>query len=198
MKRVQTSLQVVCVLASVLSSQFVYCESEQDAGSIKTMIKDVEGKMRQLEKENPRVYYVEKDTNVNIHKKIKGATINRKFMCPYHKGFTWVGGDVPACLGNLNWNGHPVPCKALKFYNEWKKLEDQIDKTKQCDDEIRAAKEKLLELRQQLRSTIGGSQKPVSQQQEQKVIRIKRSTVDKLLQDGEVSSPKLKLILVDE
>jgi len=197
MKRVQKSLTAVCVLASVLSSQFVYCESEQDAGSIRAMIKEIETEIQKLEKENPRVYYVEKDTSVNIHKKLKGAIINHKFMCPYHKGFSYVGGEVPGCLGNLH-RGRPVPCKAIKFYNEWKKFEDQIEKTKQCDDEICAAKGKLLELHQKLRATTGGSQKTISQQEGQKVIRIKRSTIDKLLQDGEVSSPKLKLILVDE
>ena len=96
MKKELTAVNMVCTIVCMLLSNLAYCEPkqepEQDVDSIRIAIRNAEDEIKRLEKSNPSVYYAEKDTNINIKRKIRGAAINRKFMCPFHKGFTWVGG----------------------------------------------------------------------------------------------------------
>ena len=167
---------------------------------LKESISDAKVRLSKVQKQNPHVYYAEKDNpGMNIQKKMKETHVNRIFMCPYHKGFMYT--DNGKCEGCSGYRDHA--CKAQRFWLEWNRLVDLISETEQCDAEEKELREKIKELearKQKVVSTVASSKnmKPKEKETGKRVIRLRRSTLDRLLEDGSVENDNFLIKLVED
>ena len=193
----------------ILFSRWSYCQYDNGTNSARVEIRQLTEEIKKLEKSNPHVYYAENDkSNVNIKKNLRNTLIAHKFMCPFHRGFYYIIYDgLPVCTGYKDdYTNRYRPCKAMKHYEEWNRLKSKVEETQEIEAEIKAKKERLAELQSQISNPVTSRRHTTEYDVKTfadtpstpKVIKVRRSTIDKLLKEGEVSNSRITLILVDD
>lgn len=171
-----------------------------EVDDINSEIAEANAQLSKVQKKNPHVYYAEKDNpGMNVQKKMRETHINRIFMCPYHKGFMYT--DNGKCEGCSGYRDHA--CKAQRFWLEWNRLVELVPETEQCDAEEVELREKIKNLEVKKRKSTSALMKDGKKDSQDKlkgkrVIRIKRSTLDRLLEEGSVESDNLLIKLIED
>ena len=171
--------------------------AQESVSEYDTMILKLNKQITALKKQNPKVAYAETENpTINIQKGMKKTFVNHTFMCPLHKGFSYENGK---CNWRVDAYGRPVPCKAQAKYLEWKRLVDSIPETERIEAEIESLQNQVDELKKTRSSLIGASKSTEKKEVQSKLtINLKRSSVQKLLEDGVVENAKMKIVLVDD
>ena len=190
------------VIVMFCLSMIAICIAQQS--EIGDRKKEIMQEIEKIEKTNPHVYFRDVDNPaVNVSKKMKSTYINKKFWCPYHKGFAYDehGGCGYIAANRYSSYGHAViVCKGGGSFAKWMALKNQIDITSDLDSQINELKDELKSFdKQKISNTSSKSTiTSISSNAEKKTIRIRKSTVMKLLEDGIVENDRLTIILVED
>lgn len=123
--------------------------------------------------------------------------------------------DVGVFSHNRPLSGNQITClqcpKGVNAWAKWKELRDKIEETKKFNEQILALNDEIVALKKEIEvrrhnelvGTPTASRRSFSESRseevsEPQVIRLKKSTLDKLLKDGEVGNTRIKIILVDD
>lgn len=189
-----------CITVLIATMAMSFAIAQETITECDAKIQELKKQIAELKKVNPNVAYAPKENpSINVYKSMKKTFVNRTFMCPFHKGFSFVEGG--RCSGSHDAYGRPLPCKAQVKYQEWERLVNSIPETERIDAEIKKLTNQVKEL-QSVRLKLPASKEsamPREDSQSNKLtINLKRSSIQKLLREGVLGNNKMKIKLVEE
>lgn len=188
----------------VFSSFVILVTWAHNLDELKKDLVEKTNELKRLQHENPSVEFVERDNpSININRQVTQktkqrkltyvnglTTINHRFYCPFHKGSS----SLESCCS-----------KGLSAWTKWKSLYDKIKATQKYNQLILAKYEEIEEIKKEIeeqrhRNLVEGSQPRLldGEAGEKQILRIRRSTIKKLREVGEVDNGRIRLVLVDD